>query len=181
MAEIEYENPEPIYEGRWNHGEYRNEQINFLNYVVDSSPKGAGAFSISESGAGMWGGNRFVVLRGPLKVAVSTADFTADLHTTEIVTVPPDKTVRISNIIDKPENKPIEGHDYNTGVAPASIPKPLRTAAITGIPSGGAGAVGGQVVAENPWVGLVTAIVGGGAGYWWENSQYAEYGTRRVE
>jgi len=179
MADIDYENPEPLYEGRWNHGEYRNERINFLDYVMEaSSPP---AFSISEGGAGMWGWSKYVVLKGPLKVAVSTTDFTADLHTTEIVTVPPDKTVKISDIIDKPENKPIAGHDYNTGVVPVSVPKPLQTVVISGGASGGAGAVGGHYLMEQPLIGVITAIVGGGAGYWWENSQYAEYGTERVE
>jgi len=174
MADIDWEQPDTFpYKGRWNNEEYLNEAIDLRDFVVDYEG------DLRRHEFATYSKEEFVVLRGPLKVAVSTENMVEEppKHATEIVTVPSGKTVRFAN------ESMVEGKtvDLNMGLSPVSVPKPLQTAVIFGGASGGAGAVGGHYLMENPLVGIATAIVGGGAGYWWENSQYAEYGVKRVE
>jgi len=122
MADKVYKQPRVFpYDGRWNHGEYRNKAIDFRDYVVETGPEAG--FGMSENGAGMWGWGAYVIVKGPLKVAASTEDLTEKKHVTEIVTIPHGKTVKFQNLIDKPENKP-KRHDYNLAVAPVLIPTP---------------------------------------------------------
>jgi len=178
MADKIYKHPLVFPEsGPWNHEEYLNEAVDIGDYVVKAGDDpGTHIKPNDRDVVELHRHQSWVTLKGPVKVAVSAIrQREKPEHITEIVTVPPNTTVRIVN--REEEVSPGE----NVGVAPVSVPKPLQTAAITGVPSGAAGAVGGQYFMENPLVGIVTAIVGGGAGYWWENSQYAEYGAERVE
>jgi len=178
---IKYEQPgEFLNKGGANNKEYANPDIDIRDYIVEVEPWR----KPTENEVWLATPENYVVLKGPLKVVASSVQpkLEPPKHTSEMVTVPDGETVRFQDYYPPLDGvREVRGKGVNMGISPVSIPKPLQTAAITGVPSGGAGAVGGHYLIENPLVGIATAIVGGGAGYWWENSKYAEYGTERVK
>jgi len=118
MADINYEQPKVFpYSGTQNTDEYLNKAVDLRDYVVETGPEEH--FKLTENFAGMWGGVNYVVLKGPLKVVVSSENTTDETHVTEIVTIPRGKTVKFQNYQDREL-----ADDINMFVAP--VLKPLQ-------------------------------------------------------
>jgi len=178
MADIVYGQPRNYpQEGRHNSHEYRNDAIDFREYVVETGGPPPEE-EPTRGGVLMKRSGDYVVLKGPLKVAVSTEDITepgSPTHMTEIVSVPFFKTVRFE--LSQGDSYP---EDASMSLAPVAVPNVAKTVLASGGVSGGAGAIGGHYLVDNPLVGVVTAIIGGGAGYAWEWNRYT-YSTKKVK
>jgi len=110
---IKYEQPDEfLYEGSSNDQGYLNKKIDIRKYIVDQS-----TWSTEKNRIGLAGGRHFVVLKGPLKVAVSSEPGRPRKHTTEIVTVPSDENVRFENYQQREL-----GRDVNLNIAPVLKP-----------------------------------------------------------
>jgi len=109
---IKYEQPnEFLYEGSSNDQGYLNKNIDIRGYIVDYND------SAKWNRIRLAGGRHFAVLKGPLKVAVSSESGRPRKHTTEIVTVPSDENVRFEN-----HQQRELGRDVNLNIAPVLKP-----------------------------------------------------------
>jgi len=168
---IEYDTPDPDelpFEGDWNAPEYSNPEIDLRKYVERAEDA-----KVSENFVGIFTSAQMAEIRGPVKLVVSTRNPKASpiVHATDIVTTPFGEVVRFT----------IPTSDLDQQIRPVEEYTPLKTSAIAGVPSGVAGAAGGQYFLENPWVGAITAVIGAGGGFGYEYSKFSEYGVERVK
>jgi len=115
--------------------------------------------------------------KGAIKLFVATnAKFPGEgsKHTIQSVTVPPEKSVKITTPKRRPGN-------YSILVGVQDTRNRLKWAGIGGGAGGVAGAGAGQVTMERPEVGVITAIGGAIGGWFWEGSKYSEYSAETVE
>jgi len=173
--DIEYDQPTTFPSpGGANFKEYWNSEISIIPYVVSLVDKGEVRDDNRILGAGPWDG---AIIEGPIILVVSTGHgANGRNHATDIVTVPFDTRVRFRNSAQAELEE-----DTNIFIAPVEEYSPLQTSAIVGVPSGVAGAAGGQYFLENPFIGIVTALIGGGGGYAYERSKFSEYSVERVK
>jgi len=169
-----YKQPDEfLVEGGWIGDEYADKNISLVPLITDMSDNAEQHYKWSVDLAV---GGSYVILKGPVKVLVQSTDVSSKprMHTSEVVTVPFGEEVRFENYQEAKL-----GRDINMGLVALSAYSPVKTSAMAGVPSGIGGAVGGQYFMENPFVGVVTAVVGAVGGYAWERSQYSEYSVER--